>query len=51
MSTKFITMNDTELVNIDGGEMDVFGFASDIYDSWCDMWHDFGANIYHAVND
>lgn len=24
-------------------------FVCAIYDSWADMWHDFGANIYHWI--
>ncbi len=25
-------------------------FICAIYDSWADMWHDFGANIYHWIH-
>ncbi len=29
----------------------VVGFFCAIYDSWSDMWYEFGRNLYHAVNN
>ena len=26
-------------------------FIAAIYPSWCDTWHEFGANLYHLLND
>lgn len=26
-------------------------FIGAIYDSWCDMWYEFGQNIYHLFNE
>ena len=25
-------------------------FIGAIYDSWCDIWHEFGENLYHMFN-
>lgn len=37
---------------IGGGKGDGFlGFLGDIYDSWNNMWKDFGRNLYHCIND
>ena len=46
---KELQVNEMEAVN--GGGDGFLGFVSDIYDSWCNMWHDFGKNLYHQIND
>ena len=47
----FCEMSQDEIMKIEGGSDGVFGFLGDIYNGWCDMWHDFGANLYHLTND
>ena len=51
MSNMFIELTNDEVLVVSGGDGGFLGFVSDIYDSWCNMWHDFGANLYHAIND
>ena len=48
----FTELRVEELEVITGGDDGGFlGFVADIYDSWCNMWHDFGKNLYHMIND
>lgn len=46
--TKFSEITECELNQVSGGG--VFDFVGDIYDGWCEMWHDFGTNLYHMIH-
>ncbi|HJA82183.1 MAG TPA: ComC/BlpC family leader-containing pheromone/bacteriocin [Candidatus Mediterraneibacter intestinipullorum] len=48
LTDNFCEITNAELEQISGG--DVFGFVGDIYSKWCDIWYDFGANIYHITH-
>lgn len=52
MKSGFCIMTETDMMNVEGGgvvDSVVNGIAS-IYSSWCDMWHDFGANLYYQFH-
>ena len=40
----FETITERELEEVNGGG--AFDFIGDIYDSWCDMWHEFGKSLH-----
>ena len=47
MTKGFVELSATEMEEIDGGILD---FLGDIYDSWNNMWKDFGRSVYYLFH-
>lgn len=50
LNNGFCELTQDEMYLAQGGSDGFLGFLGDIYDGWCDMWHDFGENLYYMFN-
>uniref|UniRef100_UPI0040564315 hypothetical protein n=1 Tax=Agathobacter sp. TaxID=2021311 RepID=UPI0040564315 len=47
MNNGFCEMTEFEMYEYEGGILD---FVADIYDSWCNMWYEFGGSLYNVLH-
>ena len=50
LNKNFSELSSEEIQIVEGGGDGFLGFLGDIYDGWCDMWHDFGENLYYMTH-